>query len=147
MDNLSEVWDSVYAYLEEDQVWVVWTLAISAVTFLGSLIAVPYFVIQLDEEFLLDSETDKIPLSPLRLTVRILKNILGYLLVLVGIAMLVLPGQGLLTIALGVGLVDFPGKRSLQIKIVSLDKVGRSINWIRSKAGRSPIKIPERAAR
>lgn len=146
MSSLAEVWDSVYSYLEEDQVWVVWTLGISAVTFFGSLIAVPFFVIQLDENYFLGADTERVSLSPLRLSGRIAKNILGYLLVLAGIAMLVLPGQGLLTIALGVGLVDFPGKRSLQIRIVSIDKVGRSINWIRKKADRPPIKIPKRAS-
>jgi hypothetical protein len=40
---------------------------------------------------------------------RVSKNILGGLVFLAGVAMLVLPGQGMLTILLGLSLLDFPG--------------------------------------
>ena len=49
-----------------------------------------------------------------RIPLRLLKNVLAVALVVVGIAMLVIPGQGALAIVLGVMLGDFPGKLKLQ---------------------------------
>jgi len=55
--------------------------------------------------------------------------------------MLVLPGQGLLTILFGIALLDFPGKYRLERRIVSYPKVLNSINWIRKKANKKPLVI------
>ncbi len=73
------------------------------------------------------------------------KNALGYLFVLMGIAMLVLPGQGILTIMIGVTLLDFPGKYRLERWLVSRRPVLRSINWLRRCAGREPLATTEDA--
>jgi hypothetical protein len=73
---------------------------------------------------------------------RVSKNILGGLVFLAGVAMLVLPGQGMLTILLGLSLLDFPGKRKLELKIVRLRGVKRMINWIRAKAGAAALILP-----
>jgi len=69
------------------------------------------------------------------------KNAAGVVFVLAGLAMLVLPGQGILTILIGLTLVNFPGKRSLEKRIVRQEKVCFAINWMRSRAGRPPLKI------
>lgn len=142
MDSLAAAWDWLASAFEEEQAWVAWMVGVSVVTFLGSLIAVPIVVVAMDADFFVRPEKRGIPLNPLRLLRRILKNVLGWILLLAGLAMLLLPGQGLLTIALGVGLVDFPGKRKLQIRIVKLGKVHRSINWIRKKADKPPLELP-----
>ncbi|MDQ8179545.1 PGPGW domain-containing protein [Pelagicoccus sp. SDUM812005] len=142
MDSLAAAWDWLASAFEEEQAWVAWMVGVSVVTFLGSLIAVPIVVVAMDADFFVRPEKRGIPLNPLRLLRRILKNVLGWILLVAGLAMLLLPGQGLLTIALGVGLVDFPGKRKLQIRIVKLGKVHRSINWIRKKADKPPLELP-----
>ncbi|MEW6356236.1 MAG: PGPGW domain-containing protein [Planctomycetota bacterium] len=49
----------------------------------------------------------------MRLLVKILRNILGVLLILLGLVMLVTPGQGILTIVLGFAIMDFPGKKRI----------------------------------
>lgn len=67
------------------------------------------------------------------------KNLLGAFLVLLGIVMLIGPGQGLLTILLGVMLLDFPGKRGLELKLVSRPKVLEAINRIRRKFDKPPL--------
>jgi hypothetical protein len=59
------------------------------------------------------------------------KNALGFVLVLTGIFMLLLPGQGLLTIIAGMMLLDFPGKQLLERRLVRRPLVLRSINWLR----------------
>jgi len=55
--------------------------------------------------------------------------------------MLVLPGQGLLTILLGVTLVNFPGKYALERRIVSRPSVANTLNRIREAVGRNPLEL------
>lgn len=68
-----------------------------------------------------------------------LKNAVGVLLFLAGVAMIVLPGQGLLTMLIGISLLDFPGKRHLERRLVGQPAVLRTINKLREKFGRPPL--------
>ena len=72
------------------------------------------------------------------------RNVLGCLLIAAGVAMLVLPGQGVLTILVGTMLVDFPGKRRLERWIVERGPVLRAMNWLRERAGREPFAVGRR---
>jgi hypothetical protein len=74
--------------------------------------------------------------------VAIVRNVLGLVLVLGGIAMLVLPGQGVLAIVAGLLLTTFHGKRELTLKLVRRPKVEQALQWIREKANRPPLQIP-----
>jgi hypothetical protein len=56
----------------------------------------------------------------------------------------VLPGQGVITILIGVMMVDFPGKFLLERRIVQYPSVLRAINWMRTKAHRRPLQVPPR---
>jgi hypothetical protein len=56
--------------------------------------------------------------------------------------MLVLPGQGLLAILVGVMLANFPGKYALERRIISRPAVARGVNRIREMAGRPPFELP-----
>ena len=64
----------------------------------------------------------------------ILRNLLGALLMLGGLLMLVLPGQGLLTIVIGLLMIDTPKKRAFQAWLLAWKPVNRGINWMRRKA-------------
>jgi hypothetical protein len=63
------------------------------------------------------------------------KNMLGVLLVVIGILLSIpgVPGQGLLTILMGIMLLDFPGKRRLEQKLLSRPGVLKTINRLRLK--------------
>jgi hypothetical protein len=50
-----------------------------------------------------------------------------------------IPGQGVLTILLGIMLSDFPGKVRLERKIVSYPKVREALNLLRSRFGKPPL--------
>ncbi len=77
----------------------------------------------------------------IRTGILVTKNAAGIVFILAGLVMLVLPGQGILTILIGLTLVNFPGKRSLERRIIRQEKVCSAINWMRSRAGRPPLKI------
>src|SRR6267142_497580 len=71
----------------------------------------------------------------------IAKNLLGVVLVLLGILMSIpgVPGQGIFTILLGIMLLDFPGKRALEYKIVSRPVVLERINRLRHRFSKAPL--------
>ena len=79
----------------------------------------------------------------LRLLFRGLKNVAGGGLVLLGLAMLVLPGQGVLTILIGLTFLDFPGKRRLEIWIIKRSSIRRVLDQARKKAGRARLILPD----
>jgi hypothetical protein len=72
---------------------------------------------------------------------RLLKNALGVVLLLAGIAMLVLPGQGILTILVAFVLLDFPGKRRLEIRLIGRPRVLKTINHLRARTGHPPLEL------
>lgn len=69
------------------------------------------------------------------------KNALGAVLVAAGIVMLFTPGQGLLSILLGVSLLDFPGKRAIERRIVQRPSVLRLVNSMRARANRPELRF------
>ena len=75
----------------------------------------------------------------LKLLVLITKNFFGIFLLLSGILMLVLPGQGILTIITGLVFMDYPGKYKFERKLLRQKGVINSINWIRSRLSKPPL--------
>jgi hypothetical protein len=69
------------------------------------------------------------------------KNITGVLLVLVGIVMSLpgIPGPGVLTILLGIMLLDFPGKRGLELRLVRRQQVRRALDRVRKRFDKPPL--------
>ena len=121
-------------------VWSVFILSIA--TFIGSLIAIPWILLRLPPHYFDDRHQrtwlqDHHPV--LRGLALGLKNLFGVVFVLAGIAMLVLPGQGLLTMLIGLSLVDFPGKRAFERKIISIPMISLTINRLRERFGRPPL--------
>lgn len=117
--------------------------AISIFTFFGSLAALPILIVRLPEDYFIRQPVRDWPTRhPLvHILLVIAKNIFGVGLVLAGIAMLVLPGQGLLTILVGLMLLDFPGKRRLERRLIQIPPVLNSINWIRMRYHRKPLRV------
>lgn len=71
------------------------------------------------------------------------KNIAGVLLVGLGIVLSLpgIPGQGLLTILLGIMLLDFPGRERLEQKLLSKPTIVNTINRLRGKFGKPPLEL------
>ena len=119
----------------------IWLGAISAITFVLSLLLLPWFVARIPSDYFTrprDTHRWQVLLQPRA----IVRNLLGLPVLLAGIAMLVLPGQGLLTIMIGLGIMNFPGKFELEKWIVTRKGVLQALNWIRRKAKHPPISAP-----
>ena len=116
----------------------------SAVGFIGSLIAIPLILVRLPADYF-DTRTprhwmkDHHPL--LRLVGLVVKNLIGAVFLLAGFAMLFLPGQGLLTMLIGISLMDFPRKRELEAKMVGQPTLLGGINMMRQKFHKPPLTL------
>lgn len=73
------------------------------------------------------------------------RHLSGALLLVSGVAMLVLPGPGLLTIALSMMLLDVPGKRAVVRRLVQLAPVRMGLAWMRRRAGAEPFRFDREA--
>ena len=86
---------------------------------------------------------DFMPNSPwiVRWGAVILKNILGVLLIGLGILLSLpgVPGQGILTILLGLIMLDIPGKRPLEARIIKRPAVLAAINGLRARYNKPPL--------
>jgi hypothetical protein len=74
---------------------------------------------------------------------RIGKNLAGAILMLLGLAMALpgVPGQGVLTMIIGLTLLDFPGKRELERRLVRRPAVLRRLNDLRRRFHRPPLEL------
>ncbi|TDT40190.1 putative transmembrane protein PGPGW [Halospina denitrificans] len=120
-----------------------WLGGVSVVTFVGTLIAVPIVVIRIPSDYFSHPERQTTLVyrfgTAVGTLLLVLKNLLGIVLLLAGIAMLVLPGQGLITMFVSLTLLNFPGKYRLERWVISRGAVFRSINWIRQRRGYRPL--------
>ncbi|GBL40117.1 hypothetical protein EMGBD2_13750 [Nitrospirota bacterium] len=117
---------------------------VSVFGFIGSLIAIPLILVRLPADYF-DTRTPRHWMKDhhpsLRLIGLIVKNIVGAVLFLGGLAMLFLPGQGLLTMLIGISLMDFPRKRELEAKMVGQPTLFGVINTMRQKFHKPPLSL------
>jgi thiosulfate reductase cytochrome b subunit len=122
-----------------------WLAAASVIFFLASLIAAPLVAIKIPPDYFTKPRKDRKILAVqnpvLKTGLKIVKNIVGYVFIVAGLLMLVLPGQGVLTILIGVILADFPGKDRMLIWLVRRGSVIKSINWLRKRARAKPLEL------
>ena len=122
-----------------------WIAGLSAVTFIVSLLLIPWLIGRLSPDCFLGLNRNNVaqpPFSLRRLMLALLRNSVGLFLLFAGIVMLFIPGQGILTIILGILLLSFPGKQRLIIALVSRPAVQRSMDWIRKKRKKPPFRWP-----
>ena len=116
--------------------------------FVGTLVVTPVLVARMPADYFVKPHYRGWPTAhpALRIAWLVIKNILGVLLAVAGLAMLLLPGQGLITLLLGVMLLDFPGKHRFELWLVSRRSIYRATTWIRNRKGKQPLLLPDKIA-
>lgn len=119
-------------------------LAFGSIAFLiVSILLIPKIIAKIPHDYFSlsfrKSKTE--PFTIIRLTVSIIKNFIGSILIVSGLLMLVLPGQGLLTLFVGFLLLNFPGKYKLERYLIKKPAVRKSLNWIRRKQNVAELSI------
>ncbi len=73
------------------------------------------------------------------------RNCAGLLLVILGLLLSLpgVPGQGLMTVLLGLLLLDIPGKRAWELRLLRMTAVRKAIDRLRVRFGKQPLIIPE----
>ena len=118
----------------------------SLAAFVSTLVTVPLIIARLPAEHFLPGRVEprfwrQLPRwsRPVLLGA---KNALGALFLVFGLVMLAIPGQGLVTILIGLSLIDFPGKHRLERWLIARPAIWRATAWIRRRAGRAPFALP-----
>lgn len=88
-------------------------------------------------------EKNKLKINAVMLIYHIIKNVTGLCLVTTGIILLFLPGQGLLTLLIGISLMDFPGKKRFVRSVMGKKSVLGMANRIRNRMGKPPLNGPD----
>lgn len=125
-------------------------LGVFLVSFVGSLAFTALVIVQMPADYFKGRGRRHTPaLAPGHPVVRWLgrlgKNLVGVLLIVVGILLSLpgIPGQGLLTILIGLLLLDFPGKHRLERKLVLRPTVRSTIDRLRRKFGKPPLQLED----
>lgn len=137
------MFSSLIEFLTDNAPWIA---AISLVSFVAGLVFMPIFVTRIPTDYF-DyrrrhrlSARSRHPLIALLLTS--LKNLLGGILVLLGLVMLVTPGQGIITLLVGLMIMNYPGKYSFERWLIRRPHVLSAVNWLRKKYDRPPVDPP-----
>ena len=133
------------AMLDRVVAWIEWEhLALAALVWAlltaGSLAIVLRIVLALPEDYF---EVDQPPLTSWTAT-RIARNGAGVVLVVVGVVLSIpgVPGQGVLTILVGLFLVDFPRRQQVERALARRPSVLPALNRLRVRFGRAPLRPP-----
>lgn len=123
-----------------------WLVGLSLFTFVATLLLVPVLVVRLPSDYFSHHHRHRMAISTRHPLVNFLitglKNIFGIALVLVGLLMLVTPGQGLLTLLVGLMIMNYPGKYTLERWLIRRLHILPALNWLRTRAGRPPLQAP-----
>ncbi len=123
---------------------LIWLTALSMVFFVGTLIAIPFILVRLPADYF-DIRVPRTWMEDhhpvLRLFGHIVKNVVGAIFVFAGFLMLFLPGQGVLTMLIGISMLDFPGKRKIEATLIGQPTVLSVINSMRQKFNKPPLRL------
>jgi len=122
------------------QHYFIWVGVVSFVVFVVSLLLTPFLLGKIPQDYFVHTNQHKVEINHLgHLVVVIIRTLIGFVLLVAGIIMLVTPGQGVISILLGLFLMEFPGKRKLELKLINHEPTFKALNWLRSKANKPPF--------
>ena len=135
----------LFGWVTDHQQLLVWAGIVSLIVFILSLLTLPWLVAQIPEDYFLPKKRQPTQWKQLHPVIRLFAligtNVIGCGLILAGLVMLLLPGQGILTLVMGLLLVDYPGKFRLERRLVKTPAILNSLNWLRRKAKKPPLVI------
>ena len=135
----------MFEWFVDNRSLLIWLSFFSAIFFIVSLIALPWLVGLIPEDYFFNTTTDSQNANEdnffYKLAMKIGKNALGLVLLAGGVLMLFLPGQGLLTIFMGAVLIDYPKKKLIERRLIKIGFILKCLNWVRIKGGQSSLRL------
>jgi len=127
--------------LQKGGLW--WGLGLSVTLAIGSLALAAAIIVRWPaDHFVRDHAAEAAKQHVVMRTLALIaKNVLGGIVILLGLVMALpgIPGQGLLMMIVGVTILDFPGKRRLERRLIARPRILRSINSLRARFKRLPL--------
>ncbi len=118
----------------------IWVGIVSFIVFVISLLLTPFLLGKIPIDYFVHTNQHKLEIEHLgHLIVVLIRTLVGSILFIAGIVMLVTPGQGVISILLGLFLMEFPGKRKLELKLINHEPTFKTLNWLRNKANKPPF--------
>lgn len=125
-----------------------WMIGVSFVSLAAAVLLVPTFIKRMPVDYFSHPRRHRLMANSRRPTIDLAlagaKNLLGATLVLAGLLMLLLPGQGLITLLAGLMIMNYPGKFRLERWIIQRPHVSSAVNWLRARHGQPPLDPPGR---
>jgi hypothetical protein len=117
-------------------------IGISAALAVGSIALVIVVVINWPADHF-KAHVPGVPVEPAHPVARVAKNAGGVVLILLGLVMALpgIPGQGILTMIVGLTMLDFPGKRGLERRLIGRPHILHALNRLRARFGRAPLEM------
>lgn len=134
--------DELEALLEPVVELAPWLTLVSLLMAVASMLAVPWLVVRIPADYFVAPRHEHPTRGHKGWTIWLLRNIAGCLLIALGILMLVLPGQGILTILIGIAVSALPFKYRMERWLVARPRVMSALNWIRRRYDKPPLKTP-----
>lgn len=139
-------WEKINQFLASHQLLFGVATVGSVVLLLGTLAAIPVVVVRLPADYLVYSRRRSISREKHHMSIFILlvacKNLLGILLIVLGVIMLITPGQGLLAILTGISVSNLPGKYRLERWLIIRGPIWKTVGYLRQRAGAPPMQHP-----
>jgi hypothetical protein len=128
------------SFLNENAVWLVTASVLSLVV---GVLLLPFFITRIPVDYFSHPHRHYMSASShhplIRLIIMGIKNLLGLVFIIAGLLMLILPGQGLLTLLVGLVIMNYPGKFALERWIIQRPYVLPAVNWLRIKYDHPPL--------
>lgn len=131
-----------------DREALLWLATLSIFIFIISLVSLPWLVARIPEDYFSHQRREPGSWKKLHPVMRtlylVLKNLLGAVLLIGGLMMIFIPGQGILTMAMGLMLMDYPGKYAIERRIVAIPLILKGLNWLRKARQAPPLRVETR---
>jgi hypothetical protein len=143
MDLFSGIWEWLVRFWES-LTWslIAWGLLFTVITIVASYGLIVIGMIKIPADYFSSTYVREINTEnhfSVRWTAFIVKNVIGFILVIAGIIMIFTPGPGVPTILLGLIMMDVPGKRPLEAKLIQRPMVLSAVNELRAKYNKPPL--------
>ena len=138
--------DSIVHWIKTHPLFVISITIFSLILLAFSIFMIPVLIVNLPSDYFKKQKKQMWPgviQSALYVIYLILKNLVGVVLILLGLIMLAIPRPGLITLLIGLVIIDFPGERKLLVFILRKTNAIKVMNWLRQKNNKPPFELPE----
>ncbi len=133
------------AWFEAHPRIIIGLTAFSVLSFLVTLAILPWLVTRIPADYFVPPKRRKSRFAKehpvLRLDTLILRNLVGFVVFVMGILMIATPGPGLITLLAGLILMNYPGKYRLERWIIQRPFLLKAVNTLRIKHGAEPLEF------